>query len=345
MQKQRKKTKKADDSVSKHRKGIFLHFFTTKDSTDFSIKTMSCSFLPFKNSILQNFLYWRHNSIGLTIYLTTPWKEKERLCSPSQQYSTTPQNFSTADSARSPTMIWRIRHRTGSRKNSASKQKVPAGRLISILTSRKDIVSTGFAGPFSTCRTRVLQVLLWTRRSQNGLRLFSWIFWFSRSCKPSGFFLPNILSSKQLHRQRIRTGGSRPARRHTFCPNGDKKYAKTAFLLAEGISSAGFPWRQEPAVMGIRPCVKGPDLSVLHTGEKPQNMTTFTILHNRRGSKEPRVVRGKRSHIILWSRLDWSCRPDEPDMPSAALSFLLLRFLCHYKENDVAVGQPRRFCF
>jgi len=57
MQKQRKKTKKADDSVSKHRKGIFLHFFTTKDSTDFSIKTMSCSFLPFKNSILQNFLY------------------------------------------------------------------------------------------------------------------------------------------------------------------------------------------------------------------------------------------------------------------------------------------------
>ena len=57
MQKQREKTKKADDSVSKHRKGIFLHFFTTKDSTDFSIKTMSCSFLRFKNSILQNFLY------------------------------------------------------------------------------------------------------------------------------------------------------------------------------------------------------------------------------------------------------------------------------------------------
>jgi hypothetical protein len=32
-------------------------------------------------------------------------------------------------------------------------------------------------------------------------------------------------------------------------------------------------------------------------------------------------------------------------MPSAASSFLLLRFLCRYKENDVAVGQPRRFRF
>jgi hypothetical protein len=32
-------------------------------------------------------------------------------------------------------------------------------------------------------------------------------------------------------------------------------------------------------------------------------------------------------------------------MPSAAQSFLLLRFLCCYKENEVAVGQPRRFCF
>jgi len=32
-------------------------------------------------------------------------------------------------------------------------------------------------------------------------------------------------------------------------------------------------------------------------------------------------------------------------MPSAATSFLLLRFLCRYKENEVAVGQPRRFCF
>jgi hypothetical protein len=30
-------------------------------------------------------------------------------------------------------------------------------------------------------------------------------------------------------------------------------------------------------------------------------------------------------------------------MPSAAPSFLLLRFLCRYKENEVAVGQPRRF--
>ena len=32
-------------------------------------------------------------------------------------------------------------------------------------------------------------------------------------------------------------------------------------------------------------------------------------------------------------------------MPSAAPSFLLLRFLCRYKENEVAVGQPRRFRF
>jgi hypothetical protein len=35
----------------------------------------------------------------------------------------------------------------------------------------------------------------------------------------------------------------------------------------------------------------------------------------------------------------------EQDMPSAAPSFLLLRFLCRHKENEVAVGQPRRFFF
>jgi len=30
-------------------------------------------------------------------------------------------------------------------------------------------------------------------------------------------------------------------------------------------------------------------------------------------------------------------------MPSAAPSFLLLRFLCRYKENEIAVGQPDGF--
>jgi len=32
-------------------------------------------------------------------------------------------------------------------------------------------------------------------------------------------------------------------------------------------------------------------------------------------------------------------------MPSAAPSFLLLRFLCRYKENEVAVGHPDGFAF
>ena len=32
-------------------------------------------------------------------------------------------------------------------------------------------------------------------------------------------------------------------------------------------------------------------------------------------------------------------------MPSAAPSFLLLRFLCRHKENEVAVGQTRRLAF
>jgi len=32
-------------------------------------------------------------------------------------------------------------------------------------------------------------------------------------------------------------------------------------------------------------------------------------------------------------------------MPSAAPSFLLVRFLCRHKENEVVFGQPRRFCF
>jgi hypothetical protein len=37
-----------------------------------------------------------------------------------------------------------------------------------------------------------------------------------------------------------RTGGSRPAKRHPFCPGGHKKDAKKALLLAEGISFASF---------------------------------------------------------------------------------------------------------
>jgi hypothetical protein len=41
----------------------------------------------------------------------------------------------------------------------------------------------------------------------------------------------------------------------------------------------------------------------------------------------------------------WLVEAFEHNMPSAASSFLLLRFLCRYKENDVAVGQPRRFKF
>jgi hypothetical protein len=32
-------------------------------------------------------------------------------------------------------------------------------------------------------------------------------------------------------------------------------------------------------------------------------------------------------------------------MPSAAPSFLLLRFLCRYKENEVAAGHPDGFAF
>jgi hypothetical protein len=36
------------------------------------------------------------------------------------------------------------------------------------------------------------------------------------------------------------TGGSRPARRHPFCPGGHKKEAKKDLLLAEGISFASF---------------------------------------------------------------------------------------------------------
>ena len=43
--------------------------------------------------------------------------------------------------------------------------------------------------------------------------------------------------------------------------SGNKSMQK-CLLFAEGISFAGFLRLQEPAVMGIRPCVKGPDLSV-----------------------------------------------------------------------------------
>jgi hypothetical protein len=40
-------------------------------------------------------------------------------------------------------------------------------------------------------------------------------------------------------RTNFRTDGSRPVRRHTFCPNGHKKCAKKAFLLRRACSDAG----------------------------------------------------------------------------------------------------------
>ena len=50
----------------------------------------------------------------------------------------------------------------------------------------------------------------------------------------------NLLLFKSLLKTKSRTGGSRPARRHSFCPGGHKKDAKKAFLLAEGNSFARF---------------------------------------------------------------------------------------------------------
>ncbi|MGD9344104.1 MAG: hypothetical protein PVJ25_08725, partial [Desulfuromonadales bacterium] len=67
--------------------------------------------------------------------------------------------------------------------------------------------------------------------------------------------------SKDYRLKQTRTGGLRPARRLTFV-HAATKVSKNAFLLAEGISFAGFPRLLKPAVMRIRPCVKGPDLSV-----------------------------------------------------------------------------------
>ena len=54
--------------------------------------------------------------------------------------------------------------------------------------------------------------------------------------------------------------------------------------------------------------------------------------------------------VVGLTTLNWCCCDNEPDMPSAAPSFLCFLLdwkatLCRYKENDVAVGQPRRFCF
>jgi len=71
----------------------------------------------------------------------------------------------------------------------------------------------------------------------------------------------------------------------------------------------------------------------------------YAIIHNRRGSQEPRILHGKCRLLIDKNNLYWGCRPHEQEVPSAAQRFLLLRFLCRYKENEVAVGQPRRFWF
>ena len=96
-------------------------------------------------------------------------------------------------------------------------------------------------------------------------------------------------------------------------------------------------------LMGIRPCVKGPDLAVCLARKKPKNKTTFATSTTGEAHKSPGSCGGSVGIESDQSLPELRLPPFEPDMPSAAQSFLLLCFLCRYKENDVAVGQPRRF--
>jgi hypothetical protein len=66
----------------------------------------------------------------------------------------------------------------------------------------------------------------------------------------------NLLLALRFLWTKGRTGGSRPARRHPFCPGGHKKDAKKALLLAEGISFASFHSLQDNAE------IKNPALSL-----------------------------------------------------------------------------------
>ena len=99
-----------------------------------------------------------------------------------------------------------------------------------------------------------------------------------------------------------KTGGFRPARRLTFV-HAATKVSKNAFLLAEGISFAGFLRHPITSELHKPARYRGASLTVWLTGEKHENMTTVATLHERRGSQEPRILRGKCRVLVGLSSL------------------------------------------
>ena len=106
---------------------------------------------------------------------------------------------------------------------------------------------------------------------------------------------------------------------------GSKRMQK-CLLLAEGISFASFQRNPVTTEFNKPARYRGPSLQCDLPGKSLKAMTTVATLHKRRGSQEPRVLRGKCRHFVGQSWLSWGCRPDEPDMPSAALAVFCLLF-------------------
>ena len=132
--------------------------------------------------------------------------------------------------------------------------------------------------------------------------------------------------------------------RHTPYFLQRQKSKQKGWLLAEGIFLCQFP---EISICRnfIIPALFMGGLTVVLFSRGWRKSTPSSTCHCGRGSQGPRQEQGICCMAVGFTSLNCGCRDNGPDMPSAAQSFLLLRFLCRHKENDVAVGQPRRFCF
>ena len=108
-----------------------------------------------------------------------------------------------------------------------------------------------------------------------------------------GNLLPLIILTCDLN-YIVKTGGSRPT--PYFCPA--TKVCKNAFLLAEGISFARF--LRDPITTELnKPArYRGSFFQCGLLGKILKAMTTIATLRKRRGSQEPRVLRGKCSHLV-----------------------------------------------
>lgn len=115
---------------------------------------------------------------------------------------------------------------------------------------------------------------------------FIWHVEFLRSL---GQQVVNLLS---LFFLKDRTGGLLPARRHTFV----RQQKSMQKCLVEGISSAGFLWHQQTAMLKKSVRYRGASKSGFYR-QKTKRRQSYSLPIGS-GTREPRCLRGKCRYIV-----------------------------------------------